>query len=113
MRRVQEAKEQLKVCCYKNKMTLSFEKYVTLLKECFDTLDEDERPITKCDKIDYLLDGIQNQALASANIQHKHVAGFTTRLHLHGKHPIKGSAMHFPTCLLQSKKVYSPGRHPR
>ncbi len=65
-RRVQEAKEQLKICHYKNEMTFSFEKYVMLLKECFDTLDEDEQPITERDKIDYLLDGIQNQSLASA-----------------------------------------------
>jgi len=41
-RRVQEAKEQLKICHYKNKVTFSFEKYVTSLKECFDMLNKDE-----------------------------------------------------------------------
>jgi len=65
-RRVQEAKEQLKVYHYKNKLTFSFEKYVTSLKECFNTLDEDKQPVTECNKFDYLLDSIQNQALASA-----------------------------------------------
>jgi len=63
---VQDAKECLKSCHYKSKMTFSFEKYVMALKECFDTLKEDEHPITKHDKIDYLLDGIQCQQMSSA-----------------------------------------------
>jgi len=46
-RRVQDAKEWLKVCVYKSKMTFSFERYVSVLKECFATLKEDERAITK------------------------------------------------------------------
>jgi len=65
-RHVQDAKEHLKSCHYKSEMTFSFEKYVTALKECFDTLEEDECPTTERDKIDYLLDGIQCQQLSSA-----------------------------------------------
>jgi len=63
---VQDAKEHFKSCHYKSKMTFSFEKYVTALKECFDTLKEDKHPITKHDKIDYLLNGIQCQQMSSA-----------------------------------------------
>jgi len=58
-RRVQDAKDHLKSCFYKNEAQFSFDKYVTQLKECFDTLEEDEWPITERDKIDHLLDGIQ------------------------------------------------------
>jgi len=43
-----------------------FEQYVSVLKDCFVTLEEDERAITECDKLDYLLDGIQNMGLAAA-----------------------------------------------
>jgi len=64
-RRVQEAKEQLKICHYKNEVTFSFEKYITSLKECFNMPNKDEHPVTEQDKIDYLLDRIENQALAS------------------------------------------------
>jgi len=63
---VQDAKEPLKICVYKNETTFSFERYVSVLKECFATLEEDERAITKQDKLDYLLDGIENTALAAA-----------------------------------------------
>jgi len=65
-RRVQDAKERLKICVYKNETTFSFERYVSVLKECFATLEEDERAITERDKLDYLLDGIENTALAAA-----------------------------------------------
>jgi len=65
-RRVQDAKERLKVCHYKAETTFPFERYVSVLKDCFATLSDDERPVTECDKIDYLLDGIQNASLASA-----------------------------------------------
>jgi len=45
---IQDAKECLKICVYKNKTTFSFEKYdVSVLKECFATLEEDKRAITK------------------------------------------------------------------
>jgi len=37
-----------------------------MLKDCFATLADDERPVIEHDKIDYLLDGIQNASLASA-----------------------------------------------
>jgi len=65
-RRVQDAKERLKVCHYKSETTFPFERYVSVLKECFTTLEDDERPITERDKIDYLLEGIQNVGLTSA-----------------------------------------------
>ncbi len=47
-------------------MSFTFDKYVSTLKDCYDTLQEDERPITGRDKIDYLLDGIRCQQLTSA-----------------------------------------------
>ena len=43
-----------------------FEHYVSILKDCFATLSDDEHPVTERNKIDYLLDGIQNASLASA-----------------------------------------------
>ncbi len=55
---VQDAKEWLKVCHYKSKTTFPFERFVLVLKECFTTLEDDERPVTKQDKIDYLLEVI-------------------------------------------------------
>jgi len=64
--RVQDAKERLKVCHYKSETTFPFERYVSVLKECFATLEDDECPITERDKIDYLLEGIQNVGLTSA-----------------------------------------------
>jgi len=63
---IQDAKECLKICVYKSKTMFSFEPYVSILKECFATLKEDERVITKRDKLDYLLDSIKNTALAVA-----------------------------------------------
>ena len=65
-RRVQDAKERLKICAYKSETTFPFERYVSVLKDCFATLEEDERAITERDKLDYLLDGIQNTGLAAA-----------------------------------------------
>ncbi len=65
-RRVQDAKERLKTCHYKSEMSFSFDKYVSSLKDCFDTLQEDDRPTTERDKIDALLDGIRCPQLASA-----------------------------------------------
>jgi len=65
-RRVQDAKERLKTCHYKSEMSFTFDKYVSSLKDCFDTLQEDEHLITKRDKIDYLLDGIRCAQLTSA-----------------------------------------------
>jgi len=47
-------------------MSFTFDKYVSSLKDCFDTLQEDECPITERDKIDYLLDGIRCTQLSSA-----------------------------------------------
>jgi len=41
----------------------SFECYVSVLKDCFATLEEDEWAITEHDKLDYLLDSIQNTGL--------------------------------------------------
>ena len=64
--RVQDAKECLKVCHYKSETMFSFKHYVTVLKECFATLEKDEHLVTECNKIDFLLDGIQNTSLASA-----------------------------------------------
>jgi len=46
-------------------MTFLFEHYVSILKACFATLEEDKRTITEQDKLDYLLDSIQNTALAA------------------------------------------------
>jgi len=46
-RRVQDAKEQLKTCHYKSEMSFTFDKYMSSLKDCFDMLNEDERPITE------------------------------------------------------------------
>ena len=65
-RRVQDAKERLKVCHYKNEQVFTFEKFITTLKDCFDTMEDDECPVTERDKIDYLLDGIQCPALSAA-----------------------------------------------
>jgi len=65
-RRVQEAKDRLKTCHYRSELHFTFDKYVTMLKDCFATLEEDERPVTERDKIDYLLDGIQCSQLSSA-----------------------------------------------
>jgi len=45
MRRVQDSKEQLKVCTYKSETMFPFEQYVLVLKDCFATLEEDERAI--------------------------------------------------------------------
>jgi len=56
----------LKVCHYKAKITFPFKCYVSILKDCFAMLANDEHPVTKCNKIDYLLDGIQNASLALA-----------------------------------------------
>ncbi len=56
----------MKVCHYKAETTFPFEHYVSVLKDCFATLSDDESPVTKRNKIDYLLDGIQNASLASA-----------------------------------------------
>jgi len=44
----------------------AFERYVSVFKDCFATLEEDERAITERNKLDYLLDGIQNTGLAAA-----------------------------------------------
>jgi len=44
MRRGQDAKECLKICTYKNKMTFPFKCYVSILKECFVMLEEDKGP---------------------------------------------------------------------
>jgi len=63
---IQDAKECLKICAYKNKTTFPFEQYVSILKECFASLEEDKRAITKQDKLDYLLNIIKNMALATA-----------------------------------------------
>jgi len=38
---IQDAEEHLKSCHYKSEMMFSFEKYVMAIKECFDTLKED------------------------------------------------------------------------
>jgi len=65
-RHVQDTKECLKTCHYKSEMSFSFDKYVSSLKDCFDTLQVDNHPITEHDKIDYLLDGIHCTQLASA-----------------------------------------------
>jgi len=65
-RRVQDAKERLKTCHYKSERSFSFDKYVSTLKDCFDTLEEDERTSSERDKIDALLDGIKCSQLASA-----------------------------------------------
>jgi len=65
-RLVQEAKDRLKMVHYCSKVHFTFEKYVTMLKECFNALKEDDRGILEWDKIDYLLDGIQCQSLALA-----------------------------------------------
>jgi len=62
---VQDAKETLKACHYKSKTTFHFQSYVSILKDCFAMLADDECPVTKCDKLDYLLDGIQNVSLVS------------------------------------------------
>jgi len=63
---VQDAKETLKACHYKSEITFQFQSYISILKDCFATLADDEHPVTKHDKLDYLLDGIQNVSLASA-----------------------------------------------
>jgi len=63
---IQDAKERLKTCHYKSEMSFSFDKYVSSLKDCFDTLHKDDHPITERDKIDYLLDGIRCTQMASA-----------------------------------------------
>jgi len=47
-------------------MSFTFDKYVSSLKDCFDTLQEDECPITERNKINYLLDGIRCTQLSSA-----------------------------------------------
>jgi len=65
-RRVQDAKETLKACHYKSKTTFKFQTYVSVLKDCFATLADDEHPVTERNKIDILLDRIQNVGLASA-----------------------------------------------
>jgi len=65
-RRVQDAKDRLKSCHYRSELHFTFDKYVTTLKDCFATLEEDERAVTERDKIDYLLDGIQCAQLSSA-----------------------------------------------
>jgi len=44
MHRVQDTKECLKICTYKNKMTFPFKCYVSILKECFVMLEEDKGP---------------------------------------------------------------------
>ncbi len=64
--RVQDAKETLKACHYKLETTFQFQSYVSVLKDCFAMLADDEHPVTKCNKLDYLLDNIQNVSLASA-----------------------------------------------
>ena len=38
-----EALEKLTICHYKSEMSFSFDKYVTTLKDCFATLEEDDR----------------------------------------------------------------------
>jgi len=63
---VQDAKETLKACHNKSEMTFRFQSYISILKDCFAMLADDERPVTECDKLDYLLDNIQNASLASA-----------------------------------------------
>jgi len=63
---VQDAKECLKICHYKAETNFPFERYVSVLKDCFATLSDDEHPVTERNKIDYLLDGIQNASLALA-----------------------------------------------
>jgi len=66
MHRVQDAKDQLKYCHYQIKLHFTFDKYVSTLKYCFATLEEDEILVMEGDKIDYLLDGIQCSQLSSA-----------------------------------------------
>jgi len=47
-------------------MTFWFQSYIRVLKDCFTMLADDERPVTECDKLDYLLDNIQNVNFSSA-----------------------------------------------
>jgi len=63
---VQDIKERLKVCVYKSEITYSFEQYVSILKECFATLEDNERAITKWDKLDYYSTVFKNMVLAMA-----------------------------------------------
>jgi len=65
-RRVQEALEKLKICHYKSEMSFSFDKYVTTLKDCFATLEEDDEGRTDKDKVGQLLNGIQCTQLSAA-----------------------------------------------
>jgi len=65
-RRVHEALEKLKICHYKSEKSFSFDKYVTTLKDCFATLEEDDRGRTDKDKVDQLLNGIQCTQLSAA-----------------------------------------------
>jgi len=44
---IQDAKECLKICVYKNETTFSFIQYVSILKEYFVTLKEDKRATTE------------------------------------------------------------------
>jgi len=46
-RHVEDAKEWLKVCHYKSETTFPFEQFVSVLKECFATLEDNKCPITK------------------------------------------------------------------
>jgi len=63
---IQDAKEWLKICISKSETMFSFKQYVSVLKECFAMLEEDEWAITEHDKLDYLLDSIQNTSLPAA-----------------------------------------------
>ncbi len=110
----------MKICAYKNKTTFPFEHYVSILKECFATLEEEKRTITKQDKLDYLLDGIENMALAAAvstismsqslHTSFKEAAGILLRevQHIFPSQPTAGKELlhkWMPTMMDQAKAV--------
>ena len=94
-----QAKHRLEVLRYKDEQSMSFETYITYLKEVFQALEECGRPMQEIEKVEHLLDKIQRN---DGTIQ-------ALRVHILGKNELKNSFEAAANHLSQALTVLYPG----
>jgi len=94
-----QAKHRLEVLRYKDEQSMSFETYITYLKEVFQALEECGHPMQEIEKVEHLLDKIQRN---DGTIQ-------ALKVHILGKNELKSSFEAAANHLSQALTVLYPG----
>jgi hypothetical protein len=104
-RRAAQAKAQMDRLHYKNESVFPFERYVTILHECFEALDDNNQGLNDAHKVNKLLEGVQSTNPEVIALKTVIRATHPTDFNAASTHMAQQIAMIFPAANISEARV--------